>query len=125
GLTLPPGSHGDFLMGNFRDMPSHHEWETYSEWQKKYRDLIYLNVLGTSLLYVNSAKMAYELFDKRWAIYSDRPILPMVGLYVLLFYTIGMMPYGERWRQHCHAFHQNFSTTVLAQHSPVQIKHSR
>jgi hypothetical protein len=45
-------------------------------------DLVYLNVLGTSLLYVNSAEMAYELFDKRSAIYSDRPTIPMLELYV-------------------------------------------
>jgi hypothetical protein len=36
GLKLPPGPPGDFLIGNLRDIPSHHEWETYSKWQKKY-----------------------------------------------------------------------------------------
>jgi hypothetical protein len=97
GLKLPPGPPGDFLIGNLRDIPSHHEWETFAKWQKEYGncpwcictlmhlkflsgDLVYLNFLGTSLLYVNSAEMAHELFDKKSAIYSDRPIVPMLEL---------------------------------------------
>jgi hypothetical protein len=45
-------------------------------------DLVYLNVMSTSMLYVNSVEMAYELFDKRSAIYSDRPRVPMLELCV-------------------------------------------
>ena len=46
-------------------------------------DLVYLNVLGNSLLYCNSAEMAYELFERRSAIYSDRPYIPMLDLLVV------------------------------------------
>lgn len=35
-------------------------------------DLIYLNLLGTPVVVLHSAKAAYELFEKRSAIYSDR-----------------------------------------------------
>ncbi|KAF8523756.1 cytochrome P450 [Hysterangium stoloniferum] len=124
GLKLPPGPRGDFLIGNLRDVPSHHEWETYSEWHEKYGDLVYLNILGTSLLYVNSAEMAHELFDKRSAIYSDRPVVPMLEL-VGMNWSFAVMPYGERWRRHRHAFHQRLNSTVLNQYTPVQTKHAR
>ncbi|KAF8523771.1 cytochrome P450, partial [Hysterangium stoloniferum] len=123
-LKLPPGPPGDFLIGNLRQVPSHHEWETYSEWHKKYGDLVYLNVFGTSLLYVNSTEMAYELFDKRSAIYSDRPIVPMLEL-IGMSWMLPLMPYGERWRRHRHAFHQKFNSTMLSQYTAVQTKHSR
>ncbi|KAF8523779.1 cytochrome P450 [Hysterangium stoloniferum] len=124
GLKLPPGPRGDFLIGNLRDIPSHNEWETYSKWHKEHGDLVYLNVLGTSLLYVNSAEMAYELFDKRSAIYSDRPNIPMLDL-VGWGWAFTLMPYGDRWRQHRYAFHQKLNNTVLTQYTPVQTKHSR
>lgn len=35
-------------------------------------DLVYLDLYGTTLLYVNSFKLATELMDQRGAIYSDR-----------------------------------------------------
>lgn len=124
GLKLPPGPRGEFLIGNLRDVPSHHEWVTYSEWHKKYGDLVYLNVLGTSLLYVNSAEMAYELFEKRSSIYSDRPIVPMLDL-TGFSWAFSLMPYGERWRKHRHAFHQRLNSTVFTRYTPVQTKHTR
>jgi hypothetical protein len=34
--------------------------------------LIHVKLLGTHMIVVNSAKAAYELFEKRSAIYSDR-----------------------------------------------------
>ncbi|KAF8509773.1 cytochrome P450 [Hysterangium stoloniferum] len=124
GLRLPPGPRGDFLIGNLRDIPTRNEWETYSKWHKKYGDLVYLNVLGTSLLYVHTAEMANELLEKKSAIYSDRPTIPMLDL-VGWYWAISLMPYGERWRQHRHGFHHKFNSTMLTQYTPVQVKHAR
>ncbi|KAF8523698.1 cytochrome P450 [Hysterangium stoloniferum] len=124
GLKLPPGPHGDFLIGNLRDVPTKNEWETYSKWYKKHGDLVYLNVLGTSMLYVHSAEMAYELFERRSTIYSDRPMMPMLDL-VGWSWAFTLMPYGERWRQHRHAFHRRMSSTEVTQYIPVQVKHAQ
>jgi hypothetical protein len=33
---LPPGPRGKPIVGNAGDMPTHHEWETYAQWAKKY-----------------------------------------------------------------------------------------
>lgn len=41
-------------------------------------DLVYLNVLGQSVLVVNSADMERQLFNKRGAIYSGRPETTMM-----------------------------------------------
>lgn len=43
-------------------------------------DLIYLEILGTRLLVLNSEKVAQDLLDKRSQNYSDRPQVPMVTL---------------------------------------------
>jgi hypothetical protein len=46
-------------------------------------DLVYLKVFGQSILVINSTDVAYELFEKRSSIYSDRTELPMLkDLYV-------------------------------------------
>jgi hypothetical protein len=36
-------------------------------------DLIYLNAAGQPIIVVNSQRIAVDLFDRRAAIYSDRP----------------------------------------------------
>ncbi|KAF8523750.1 cytochrome P450 [Hysterangium stoloniferum] len=125
GLVLPPGPPGRFLIGNLYDLPSHHEWETYSEWANKYGDLVYLNVLGTSMLYINSADLAYELFEKRSAIYSDRPMMPMLDL-MGCDWGLTFMSYGARWRRHRQLFHQTLNGPQLASHIlSAQLKGSR
>jgi hypothetical protein len=46
-------------------------------------DIFYLKVFGQSIVVINSADVAHELFEKRSSIYSDRTELPMIkGLYV-------------------------------------------
>ena len=40
-------------------------------------DIFYLEILGRKIVVVNNYEMANELLDKRSAIYSDRPRLPM------------------------------------------------
>jgi len=40
---------------------------------KEYGPLVYYNVLGKSMLIVNSYEAAKELLEKRGKIYSDRP----------------------------------------------------
>lgn len=47
-------------------------------------DILYLSIMGKPMIILNSAKSAIDLLDKRGAVYSDRPVFPMVGdLYVL------------------------------------------
>jgi len=40
-------------------------------------DIIHVEALGTRIYYVNSLSAVLELFEKRSALYSDRPILTM------------------------------------------------
>jgi len=42
-------------------------------------DLVYANVLGRHLLFVNSSQIANDLFEKRSSNYSDRNALPMIN----------------------------------------------
>lgn len=42
-------------------------------------DVIYLNLLGQDIIVLNSLAACKELFDKRSAIYSSRPNMPMIN----------------------------------------------
>lgn len=41
-------------------------------------EIVYIHAFGTDLVYLNSRRLTYELFEKRSSIYSDRPSLPMI-----------------------------------------------
>lgn len=96
GFRLPPGPPGKFLVGNLYDLPpgdkpeyiKYAELAKYGEYfpviwfkfslSRSLGDLVYLNVLGKSMLLVNSPEMTHELFVKRGAIYSDRETTQML-----------------------------------------------
>ena len=92
-LPLPPGPPADPLIGHLRVFPDPTVTpEVFYEWSLKYGeyyfkreematyhdaliitgDVFSLQVLGKTIVVVNSEKAANELFEKRSAIYSDR-----------------------------------------------------
>jgi hypothetical protein len=42
-------------------------------------DVVYVHVFGQGLVFLNSPEAAFDLLDKRGAIYSDKPQLVMTG----------------------------------------------
>lgn len=97
GLPPPPGPKGLPVIGNIFDMPKSEEWVTITDWRKKFGefrhvcyhasfrlkntilgDVIYVENLGQPLIFLNSYEAAADLLEQRSAIYSDRPISPMV-----------------------------------------------
>ncbi|KAF8501281.1 cytochrome P450 [Hysterangium stoloniferum] len=124
-LRLPPGPPRRLLVGNVGDLPSSREWRTYEKWAEQYGDLVYLNVLGTSLLFVNSNDLARELFEKRSKIYSDRPTLIMLNELMGFDWGVPFMPYGDWWRRHRQIIQRKMSSNFLATCHPIQLKHTQ
>ncbi|GJJ14358.1 hypothetical protein Clacol_008622 [Clathrus columnatus] len=75
----PPGPRPVPIIGNAHQMPQEHPWLTFTKWQERYGDIIYLEILGKPLLVLNSSDIAIELLDKRSSIYSDRPHMTMAS----------------------------------------------
>ncbi|KAG1781056.1 cytochrome P450 [Suillus placidus] len=94
----PPGPLGWPLIGNILDIPHIKAWLTFTKWGKKYGDISHVEVLGQHIIVLNSVKAAIELFDKKSNMYSDRPVLPMGGELVGWNFSLGLLPYGDRFR---------------------------
>ncbi|THU84116.1 cytochrome P450 [Dendrothele bispora CBS 962.96] len=120
-LPLPPGPRRIPLIGNLLDMPSKKEWETFAKWEEKYGATCLILVFGQTMIILNSTEHAVELLDKRSAIYSDRPIVPMGGELVGWNRAIGLLPYGKRFKKYRRLAKQLFGSpkTMEAFH-PVE-----
>jgi hypothetical protein len=79
-LPLPPGPKPRSLIGNLLDMPSDYYWITYAKWSKQYDSpIVHAEVFGQHFIILNTLEACLDLLEKRSAIYSDRPRLPMIN----------------------------------------------
>ncbi|KIO14854.1 hypothetical protein M404DRAFT_189596 [Pisolithus tinctorius Marx 270] len=93
------------LVGNLLSLNTAEPWLSYTEWGKKYGDLLYVRLLGQNFIILNSENIARKLLDQRSSIYSDRPVIPTNTLFGVDFSTV-MLRYGDEWRLHRKLFHQ-------------------
>ncbi|EPQ51619.1 cytochrome P450 [Gloeophyllum trabeum ATCC 11539] len=103
GLPYPPGPEPLPVIGNLKDFDIEHATETYYKWSQKYGELVYINVLGRDMIFINSSKVADDLFEKRmgWG------------------WTFGMMRYGETWRKHRRMFESQFKPSSTRAYWPI------
>ncbi|KAF7364910.1 O-methylsterigmatocystin oxidoreductase [Mycena venus] len=119
-LPFPPGPSPQFLRGNFRDLPTKKPWLTYTEWGRRYGDLVHASDFGQHIVIVNSVKTAVELLERRSHTYSDRPVLAMTD-HIGWDFSVGFMRVGDRWRQHRRMFQQHFRPDASRNYRPMQM----
>ncbi|KAJ7489127.1 cytochrome P450 [Mycena latifolia] len=121
-LPLPPGPSKLPLVGNLFDVPATFQWKAYHHWSKIYNsDIIHLDLAGTSLIVLCSLEATDALLEKRAALYSDRPNLPMVMDLMGWDYNIALMRYGDEWRTHRRLFNQAFHAKASEKYQPQQL----
>ncbi|KAF9525797.1 cytochrome P450 [Crepidotus variabilis] len=96
---LPPGPPQNWIIGNLLDLPRDNQWLLFTEWSRHYGEILYIRVLHTHIIVVNSVEVITELFDKRYNTYSSRTPTPMLDLLKNNYFT-SSLPYGNRWRAH-------------------------
>ncbi|PIL29133.1 cytochrome P450 [Ganoderma sinense ZZ0214-1] len=119
GRPLPPGPPRLPIIGNMFNMPQSKQWLGYRDIGQKLGDVLYFQVLGRSIVVLNSAESIFEYLDKRSANTSNRVQTPMVELSGASM-IFAFMPYGQWWRRHRRAFWQFFHQDASAQYQPTQ-----
>ncbi|KAI0269698.1 cytochrome P450 [Russula aff. rugulosa BPL654] len=118
---LPPGPRGYPIIGNLLEMRDG-QWLKFSEWHKKYGDLIYLNAAGQPVVVINSSKVGVALLDRRAAIYSDRPRFIVASDIMTGGLFFGVSRYGDTYRRMRKAANEKLSTSSVKEFYDTQMK---
>ncbi|KAJ7876809.1 cytochrome P450 [Mycena leptocephala] len=124
GLPLPPGPTISWFGLGGKDavnMPQAYAWLVFADWQKKFGDVIYVNVFHNPLLVINSAEAAFDLLEKKSAIYSSRPIRTMQAEVMGFSWLFSGLPYGPWYKKHRTMFHNHFQAKVIPKYHPTLI----
>ncbi|TDL29032.1 cytochrome P450 [Rickenella mellea] len=125
GYPLPPGPKGIPIVGNVFDMPKSDIALAILNWGKKYGELIYVEIVGKPMLFLNSFNDAVELLEKRSLWYSDRPTFTMSGELMGLDWSPVIIRYDERFKTHRQFLHRHFKADVCQGYWTTQIKAAR
>ncbi|KAJ3511000.1 hypothetical protein NLJ89_g4353 [Agrocybe chaxingu] len=118
--SLPPGPRRLPFIGNALELRKGKTMEEMiALWWEQYGNIVYVNIFGREIVFINDLGMAQELTEKRGAIYSDRPSLPMFDLLGWKD-TLITMPYGTQFRKHRRMMNAVLSEKAVDSFGPVQ-----
>ncbi|KAI0819582.1 CyP450 monooxygenase [Trametes gibbosa] len=113
---LPPGPPGLPVIGNALNFPTTNIVRRFRQVAVRYGKIFSFNVLGNSIIVLDSYDAASDLLEKRARIYSDRPHIVMANLSLLAEVNLPMVPNGRIWRQQRRIFHQNLPLNLISTH---------
>ncbi|KAG8221656.1 cytochrome P450 [Butyriboletus roseoflavus] len=96
---LPPGPKPLPILGNIADLTAKELWVLAERWALQYGDITYLHVFGQGLVFLNTPEVAFDLLEKRGAIYSDKPRLVMLGDLCGCKNMVAFTPYSDQSRR--------------------------
>ncbi|KAI0456734.1 putative cytochrome P450 oxidoreductase [Xylaria acuta] len=124
-LPLPPGPPGENFIGHLRTIPAEHPEFQYAEWAKEYdTEILHFNVLGRSIIVLDSIEAAHDLLDKRGANYADRPrfvLFEVMGWGV----TLTFLRWSPRFILHRKLIQTSFTQSASKAYRPIQTEEAR
>ncbi|KAL0252995.1 hypothetical protein SLS55_008440 [Diplodia seriata] len=94
-------------------------------WHQTYGSIFHTKIGGTDYIWLSSPQTVKDLMDKRSAIYSSRPALPLAQDIASAGRRQLFLPYGPRWRQIRRHGHALLSAPACARYQPIQDAESR
>jgi len=120
--SLPPGPKPLPVLGNVRDLTAKELWLPAFKWSQQYGEVTYLHVLGQGLVFLNSPEAAFDLLDKRGAIYSDKPQLVMAGELCGCKNVVAFTGYGDQSKRQRKLMHKAFGVKSIPTYHPLIAK---
>ncbi|KAJ3511792.1 hypothetical protein NLJ89_g3892 [Agrocybe chaxingu] len=124
-MKLPLGPKRLPVIGNAHQVPTESPWRAFSEWGKKYGDIMHIDIVGKPIVIINSEKIARDLLVKRAAIYSDRPHFVMAGELVGYSAPFAMQSYNDNWRRQRRLISHDFAQNNTPRYHGLQEKEAR
>ncbi|KAJ3804912.1 putative monooxygenase [Lentinula aff. lateritia] len=123
GSKLPPGPSRIPVFGNAFGLPADCAWIKLSQWALQYGIIMYLEVLKQPMVVLSSIKIANDLLNKRSALYSDRPNLVRIVVFICRSgygKTLPISHYGDKWRAQRKMVAQEFGPGAVTKFQTMQ-----
>ncbi|KAG9090776.1 hypothetical protein FS749_000302 [Ceratobasidium sp. UAMH 11750] len=127
-LSLPPGPQSYPFVGHLLSMPKSFEHLRFAELGRQIgSDIISFSFFRTTIIAINSAQPALDLFEKRSAIYSGRTCPPALGEPTLMNWGnfIGFVGYSDLWRKYRRMMHIWLNKQAVTVFYPSQQRQAR
>ncbi|CEL54467.1 O-methylsterigmatocystin oxidoreductase OS=Aspergillus parasiticus GN=ordA PE=3 SV=1 [Rhizoctonia solani AG-1 IB] len=126
-VTLPPSPKSYPFLGNIPVMPTKDEHIVYRDWSRELKsDAIRIQIPGTNLIILNSARAALTLLEKSSSNLLSRPKIPVIDTDLFdLTRLLALLRYGERWKHSRQLMHLSFRKSAVPMHFEAQTKHAR
>ncbi|ELU37534.1 cytochrome P450 domain-containing protein [Rhizoctonia solani AG-1 IA] len=124
----PPSPPSLPFVGNLFSVPNEHEHLAFIKLGKQLEsDIVYLELLGQKIIVLNSTEAASDLLNKRSALYSNRPIIPMVTDPDLMNWSgnISLVPHNDTWRLYRRIMNNWLNSRAVTQFCVLQEQQTR
>ncbi|KAJ7463500.1 cytochrome P450 [Mycena galericulata] len=121
---LPPGPRGVPILGNLLQLLKDQPWIVFTEWRKKYGDIVHINLAGEDWVVLNNHKVAGDLLERRAAIYSDRARNIVAGELLTGGMIFGFAQHNEIWKRMRRGAHEALNTQVVSNYFYFQERES-
>lgn len=120
-LPLPPGPPAkSWFSGNAADIPRVYVWLKFTEWARKYGDIIHIRIRSNNIIVLSSYDAIVDLFEKRGSIYSHRPRRMMALM--MGWGNVTTFSEGERWKAYRRQANLGFSKRAAVDYQDGQTK---
>ncbi|CAE6358375.1 unnamed protein product, partial [Rhizoctonia solani] len=124
----PPSPTSLPFIGNLFSIPSGHEYIALAKLGEKLKsDTIFIKLFGQKIIVINSAETASEVLDKRSALHSDRPSMPMVADASLMNWprAPSLIEYNDIWRHYRRILNNWLNKQAVVQFDYLQERQAR